>query len=221
MLGRLWVAGCTLWPGRWGVRASDAQQPVSAAPGAASAGETRALTVMSQRGGCAAWLGHGGDCRAERSTETEWMVWVAWPMGLARRWLDAERVAGCCFVPQVLVGLRRLSPHAVVVVHRGEVYAADTPAPSFCRVLTMIECMRGGYRRRYEARRAASAAAHDERVCQGLLLTGSRRSVLTRDGTARRDAPSRGGCYRHHLYTPFPDGQASLVARKIVARAPR
>jgi hypothetical protein len=28
---------------------------------------------------------------------------------LGRRWLGAERVAGCCFGPQVLVGLRRLS----------------------------------------------------------------------------------------------------------------
>ena len=53
MLGRLWVAGCTLSPGRWGVRASVAQQPVSVAAGAASAGETRALTVVSQRGGAA------------------------------------------------------------------------------------------------------------------------------------------------------------------------
>ena len=51
MFGRLWVAGCTLWPGRRGVRASVAQQPVSAAAGAASAGENGALVVVRRRGG--------------------------------------------------------------------------------------------------------------------------------------------------------------------------
>ena len=52
-------------------------------------------------------------------------------MGLARRWLGAERVAGCCFVPQVLVGVARLTTHATVVVHRGEVYTAGAPVPGF------------------------------------------------------------------------------------------
>ena len=74
MLGRLWVAGCTLWLGRRGVRASVAQQPVSAAAGAASAGENGALVVVRRRGGCAAWLGHGGGCRAERSRDIGRMV---------------------------------------------------------------------------------------------------------------------------------------------------
>ena len=77
MLGRLWVAGCTLWPGRRGVRASVAQQPVSAAAGAASAGENGALVVVRRRGGCAAWHGYGGDCRAPRSADIGRMVWVA------------------------------------------------------------------------------------------------------------------------------------------------
>ena len=77
MFGRLWVAGCTLWPGRRGVRASVAQQPVSAAAGAASAGENGALVVVRRRGGCAAWHGYGGDFRAPRSADIGRMVWVA------------------------------------------------------------------------------------------------------------------------------------------------
>jgi hypothetical protein len=52
-------------------------------------------------------------------------------MGLGRRWVDAERAAGCRFVPQGIVGLWRLTTHAVVVVHRGEVYIADAPTPGF------------------------------------------------------------------------------------------
>ena len=52
-------------------------------------------------------------------------------MGLARRWLGAERVAGCCFVPQVLVGVARLTTHATVVVHRGEVYTEGAPVSGF------------------------------------------------------------------------------------------
>ena len=53
-----------------------------------------------------------------------------------------------------------------------------------CRLLATIERACGGYRWAYGARRAASAAAHDERLCRGLLLTGlpQVRPHMRRDG---------------------------------------
>ena len=53
-----------------------------------------------------------------------------------------------------------------------------------CCVLTVIGSTRGAYMRRYGARRVASAATHDERVCQGLLLAGMPqvRPHMRRDG---------------------------------------
>ena len=67
MLGRLWVAGCTLWPGRWGVRASVAQQPVSAEAGAPCVGETWAP----------------GRARRGELSRTQWLCCAAWTWG---RW---------------------------------------------------------------------------------------------------------------------------------------
>ena len=79
-----------------------------------------------------------------------------------------------------------MTTHATVVVHRGEVYTAGAPVPGFavsyrrctgsrlCRLPALPSL----------ARRAASAAAHDERLCRGLLLTGlpQVRPHMRRDG---------------------------------------
>ena len=171
MLGRLWVVGCTLWPGRRGVRASVAQQPVSATAGAASAGET-VRYVVRRWGGCAAWHGYGGDCRAKRCADVGRMVWLSLAHGVGSAMAGRRACCWLLFLPQVLVGLRHLSPHTVVIVRRGEVYTADAAPPSFCSPLTVVGCTRRGYRWTYGARWAALVATHYERVCHGLLLVG-------------------------------------------------
>jgi hypothetical protein len=63
-------------------------------------------------------------------------------------------------------------------LHRG------CSAPKLLPSLTTIGCACGGYRWAYGARRAASAAAQDERVCRALLLTGlpQVRPHMRRDG---------------------------------------
>eukprot|EP01044_Picomonas_judraskeda_P009671 COSAG03_NODE_1192_length_4606_cov_3.085645_2_plen_259_part_00 len=63
-------------------------------------------------------------------------------------------------------------------LHRG------CSAPRLVPSLTTIGCACGGYRWAYGARRAASAAAQDERVCRALLLTGlpQVRPHMRRDG---------------------------------------
>ena len=88
-----------------------------------------ALTVVRRRDGCAAWHGHGDDWRAKRGRDAGRIGWLACPIGrVGDGWtqsvlLAVVRSAGTCWA------VARLTTHATVVVHRGEVYTAGAPVP--------------------------------------------------------------------------------------------
>ena len=131
---------------------------------------------------CVAWIWWRLPGEAERGRRADGLVSLADGVGSAmagRRaccWL-LFRSAGTCWASAPVVTRRRgCAPW------RG--LRCGCIDSRLCCVLTVIGSTRGAYMRRYGARRAASAATHDEWVCQGMLLTGmpQERPHMTRDG---------------------------------------
>ena len=131
---------------------------------------------------CVAWPWWRLSGEAERGRRVDGLGSLADGVGLAmagRRafcWLlfRSTGTCRCC----ALDDARRRGCAPRRGLHRG------CSAPKLLPSLTTIGCACGGYRWAYGARRAASAAAQDERVCRALLLTGlpQVRPHMRRDG---------------------------------------
>ena len=176
--------------------------------------------MSRRRGGCAARHGHGGNCRPKWGADVGQIVWFGWSMGLGRRWMDAERVAGCCFVPQVLVGVARLATHATMVVHRGEVYTAGAPVPGFAvswpRSSARVEATGGRIGQAGGLGGSPRRAAVPRSTAYGLAAGPSSHETGRPDVLLHRAA-----VVTAIISTLLSDGPASRVVRKPVARTPR
>eukprot|EP01044_Picomonas_judraskeda_P003141 COSAG03_NODE_251_length_9941_cov_18.085145_12_plen_199_part_00 len=114
------------------MRASGAQQPVSAAPGAPCVSvRPRARRDEPAAGWlcCAAWTWRQLSAKVGRGRRSDRLVWLVDGIGSA---MGGRRA--CCwllFRPAGNCRAARLKAHAVVVVHRGEVYVVDALTPGF------------------------------------------------------------------------------------------